>query len=178
MEGFPILHDPMAALYMWDGDAIYIPTQLGSTARLHKLDMNGLTLMQNFPGYSWASHPVDTSTELGVGNYVACPLNAENGTGVIKFVAKTDWPVLPDILVEGPIVANLIHNEYNQVYALSRSDVSGYVLTSKFLGDVVGGKRHNLTLSPDSTVVSIAMAPLTQGLFTFTALILKISITT
>lgn len=164
MDGFPIMHDPMAALYMWDGDAIYIPTQLGNIARLHRLDMNGLTLMQNFPGHIWASHPVDTSTDLGAGNYIACPLNAVGGYGVIKFVAKTDWPILPDILVEGPIVSNLIHNDYNQIYALSHSDISGYVLTSKFLGDVVGGKRFNLTMPPDSTVVSIAMAPLTQGL--------------
>lgn len=159
MEGFPYQINPIEELYMWDGENIYIPSQLGSVARLYRLSMDGLHLLENFPGYTWASHPVNA------GNFVACPLNSSDGTSKIHYYTKLSEMIAFDKSFEDIITANLIYMS-GSIWALTHNSTTGYTLHSGIAGSFAYDYHPaSIPIPADSLIVSIALAPIRQNDF-------------
>jgi len=165
MPDFPIYHDPLDQLYVWDENKLWLPTQRGHIARLHTLSGGSLSLFKNFIGYSWASHPVDVAAGLFHGHMagsLALPMFQNESASTLLVIDKSNADGQISIALEGMLYANLIATP-TEIYALTKSAVQGYVLNRIA---PIGNYRYSLDVPTDSTIVAISMAPMIPNLET------------
>lgn len=80
--GFPKQIMPLAELYVWDGEALYLPVQLLDMARLYRLSSEGGQYVFSSQYSYWQSHPVDAGEKLYL------PLVSDSGESRILIYDK------------------------------------------------------------------------------------------
>ncbi len=152
MPGFPIQHYPLAQLYVWDGMDIYLPTQVGNIAQLHKLSApSNFNLVKRFIGYEWATHPVRSM------DYLICPFSSDSDNSTLIGLPLRENAEGFELSLNGRIATNLVYIT-NTVYALTYHPDLGYVLNHNGIESYDGRGFQLLPIPADSTVISMAMS--------------------
>ncbi len=148
LPGFPISRMPMEHTYVWTGSEFYFPMQVGTTARLYKLDSSGGEYLPNFAGKTWATHPVSTGESL----FMAFN-DSSNGKGSLHKYDLYSMQLQEIATFEGTIATNMAWLD-NSLFIPWRQDEQFYV--SEFKG---GFSDRLLDVPADSTLVGIFVAP-------------------
>lgn len=154
MNGFPLQRMPVNRHFIWDGQYLYLPMELGSLTRLYRLDDNGGQYVFTQVGSNWASHPVDTGSKL------ILPLNTGSGARLMSYT-KSNGSSAVEFELNSPIASNLVWFR-NRLNFLTLDPGSYYRLWTY---DLASGEDSSMLLDvpADSTVVGIFKAPLVKG---------------
>lgn len=113
--GFPKQISPLAGLYTWDGDALYLPAQFENLARLYRLNANEGRYIYTGQGLYWKSHPVDAGDKLYL------PLASESGQSSILIYDKVSETLDTEgISLSKTIASNLVNSE-DKLWVLARA---------------------------------------------------------
>ncbi|MDP2172238.1 MAG: M6 family metalloprotease domain-containing protein [Candidatus Cloacimonadaceae bacterium] len=155
MSGFPLQRLPVAKHYVWDATHFYIPMQEQNMVRVYRLGNDSGQYVFTQTGWGWASHPVDSGSQLFI------PLNnALSGNGALYRYNKSTGTSSVIANFNQPIATNMILFR-EQLYLLTKP-VSGpgtlwrYDTAEQSL--ILPGAI--LDVPADSTIVGIYMAPI------------------
>lgn len=149
LPGFPLSRMPMEQLYVWTGSKFYFPMQVGTTARLYKLDSSGGEYLPNFAGKTWATHPLTNGESLFMAFNDA---HSEKGSLFRYDFASENLQEIKNF--ESPIATNMAWYE-NSLYIPTFQDEQ--LLVWQY-GDSF--TERVLAVPADSTLVGIFVAPL------------------
>ena len=178
VESYPAFGDSIHHTYVWDTDAIYVPMQASTIARLYRIREDDRQYIVNKPERIWASHPVarklyvPESGEPGfTETLLILPLNSTTDQQSELVV----WDVFADDIIhtetfDEPIASNLIFDPDGNAFGFTRNPSGSYRLFRFQYLRSESSKENNPELSwhiidfpADSTIVSISMARILPG---------------
>lgn len=144
-------------LYTWDGEAFYIPTQMGHVARLARKDKDG-TRYVNISNRKFLSHPVDMDDRLAL-----LMENTLTDESMVSFYDKEQRRIIETSFVWADKAASNLSWDEKKLHLLSLpKDAEHYRLLSLEL-EYQNYYGFETTVPSDSTVVGIFTAKLGQN---------------
>lgn len=120
-EGFPKQIQPIAGLYIWDGEALYLPVQIMDIARLYRLSASGGQYVFSSQDSYWQSHPVDAGEKLYL------PLVSDTGDSRIVIYDKQSAALdAEEIRPSQKLVSNLVNSGDKLWYLVKDIDAPYY----------------------------------------------------
>lgn len=152
MDGFPKYRTPLVQNYVWDGQNVYLPMQIDSIIRLHRMDAHTSKYVLNRAASTWASHPVNVKDKLYL------PINTSSAAQILEYDKEQESTEILYELSE-PICSNIV--SFRQKLSLLTREEGAYIRLWELDLDAKSADSILLDIPADSTIVAIGKAPIT-----------------